>query len=59
MDRFDDVIRVGGVYMISCGVVKPMKDNKFANKEIDMCLVFDKVTKIEQVHDDDSIQSIN
>ena len=34
-----------------------MKDNKFSNFGIDMCLVFDKATKIEQVHDDDTINA--
>jgi hypothetical protein len=55
VDRFDGTIVVGGVYLISNGVVKPLKDNKFSNTGIDMSLVFDKNTKIEQIHDDESI----
>lgn len=55
VDRFDDSIRIGGVYLISCGVVKPLKDQKFASAGTDMTIVFDKQTKIEQVHDDGDI----
>ena len=49
------MIRVGGVYLVSNGVIKPLKDQKFSNTGIDMSIVFDKNTKIEQIHDDDSI----
>ena len=38
-------------------MVKPMKDSKFSNSDIDMSLVLDKSTQIVQVHDDDSIES--
>jgi len=57
VDRFDDVIKQGNVFLISCGTVKPAKENKFNQTNIDMTLVFDKGTKIEPVHDDELINT--
>jgi hypothetical protein len=39
-------------------VVKPVRDNKFNNSTAEMSLVFDKSTKIEAVHDDETINEM-
>ena len=53
-DKFDGMLKPGGIYLCSGGTVK-MANQRFATVKNDFCIVFDRNADIQEVPDDTSI----
>ncbi|TNV82843.1 hypothetical protein FGO68_gene14201 [Halteria grandinella] len=55
VDKFDPIIREGGIYLFANGQVK-LSNSRYTSIKNDFCLVFDRNAEIIEVADDQSIQ---
>ena len=56
VDKFDPILREGGIYLFSNGTVK-IANQRFTSIKNDFCLVFDKQGDIVEVPNDTSIKT--